>query len=85
MSGLLNRLNLANKFLILGIIALVMVAVPTVLFYRDVAEKVAFNEREALSERGVAQINRLVFDSLRKNDFHNFCLCESCCEHEERD
>jgi methyl-accepting chemotaxis protein len=60
MQHFLNRISLAQKFMILGLIALVVAAVPTVLYYRVTAEQIAFVEREDLSSEAVARLNRVV-------------------------
>ncbi len=60
MSALLSRLRLSQKFAILGAMALIMVAIPTALFFRDVAEQVAFVQRENVSAVAVQKLNRLV-------------------------
>ncbi|MFO1264508.1 MAG: methyl-accepting chemotaxis protein [Rhodoferax sp.] len=60
MSALLSRLRLSQKFAILGAMALIMVAVPTALFFRDVAAQLAFVQREDTSAIAVQKLNRLV-------------------------
>ncbi|MGQ0710946.1 MAG: methyl-accepting chemotaxis protein [Rhodoferax sp.] len=58
--SMLYRLNLAHKFMILGVLALLMVAVPTALFYRGVVEQIAFVQREVASVPAVARLNRAI-------------------------
>ena len=58
--SILNRLNLSLKFLILGLIALVMVAVPAVLYFRSLNAEIAVAERETLASNSVSALNRVV-------------------------
>ena len=56
----LHRISLAQKFMILGLIALVMQAIPTGLFFRTSAAELAFVNREEMGMRAVAALNRIV-------------------------
>ena len=56
----LHRISLAQKFMILGLIALVMQAIPTGLFFRTSAAELAFVNREEQGMHAVAALNRIV-------------------------
>ena len=58
--SILNSLRLAHKFLILGFIALVMVAVPSVLYFRSLAAEINVAERESLASGSVLALNRVI-------------------------
>ncbi len=57
---LLHRLSLAQKFLILGLIALVMVLMPTGLYFKNVLSEVAVAKRESKAGGPVVALNRVV-------------------------
>jgi flagellar biosynthesis/type III secretory pathway M-ring protein FliF/YscJ len=42
----MHRISLSQKFMILGLLALVMVAAPTLVLYRNSAAEIAVVERE---------------------------------------
>ncbi len=56
----LHRLNLAQKFTILGLIALLMVAIPTGLYFKKITAEVRFAEREEMATAAVVTINKVV-------------------------
>jgi len=51
---------LSTKFIVLGLVALVMIAVPTGLYFKNLAAEVAFSEREALAKDAVITLNAVV-------------------------
>jgi hypothetical protein len=57
---LLHRLRLAQKFIILGLIALIMVLVPTGLYFKNSQAEVAFAHREAMATDAVVAMNAVV-------------------------
>ena len=57
---LLHRLNLAQKFLILGVIALIMVVVPTGLYFKNVLSEVAVAKLESRANGPVVALNKVV-------------------------
>ncbi len=58
--ALLHRMNLRTKFLILGALSLVMMLVPTALFFNNVAQQVAFAKGEAAAKDAVIMLNAVV-------------------------
>ena len=60
MSALLSRLQLGQKFAVLGVLAFIMVAIPTVMFFRDASDQLAFAQRESTSSAAFQTLNRLV-------------------------
>ena len=58
--SLLHRLSLAQKFLIQGFVAFVMVAIPTGLYMRLALEDVAQAKRQVQGDKVVAEINRVI-------------------------
>ncbi|MDT8989641.1 methyl-accepting chemotaxis protein [Curvibacter sp. APW13] len=57
---LLHRLSLASKFLILGVISLVMLALPTTLYLQNSLSEVRTAQREASAREAVASLNNVV-------------------------
>jgi methyl-accepting chemotaxis protein len=57
---LLHRIALRTKFLILGFIALALVVIPTALFFREIAQQVAFSENESAAKNAVIALNAVV-------------------------
>ena len=60
MSNLLHRLGLAQKFTVLGLLALCMVALPTVLYLQRAFADVALAQRQVQGGRVVGEVNRVV-------------------------
>ncbi len=60
MSTLLHRLGLAQKFTILGLLALCMVALPTVLYLQRAFSDVALAQRQVQGGQVVSAVNRVV-------------------------
>jgi methyl-accepting chemotaxis protein len=60
MSSLLHRLGLAQKFMILGLLALVMVALPTVLYLQRAFADVALAERQVQGGQAMGEVNRVI-------------------------
>ena len=58
--ALLHRLSLAQKFLILGLIALVMVVVPTGLYFKTVSAQVSVAQLESRASAAVVALNKVV-------------------------
>ena len=58
--SLLHRLSLAQKFLIQGFVAFVMVAIPTGLYMRLALEDVAQAKRQVQGDKVVTEINRVI-------------------------
>ena len=58
--SILYRLNLAQKFIILGVIALFMVMVPTGLYFKKMQTEINVAKREALSSGAVVALNQVV-------------------------
>ncbi len=58
--SLLHRLSLAQKFLILGLIALVMVVVPTGLYFKTVSAQVSVAQLESRASAAVVALNKVV-------------------------
>ena len=58
--SLLHRLSLAQKFLIQGFVAFVMVAIPTVMYMRLALEDVAHAQREVEGGKVLGEINRVI-------------------------
>ncbi|TXH89079.1 MAG: methyl-accepting chemotaxis protein [Rhodoferax sp.] len=58
--SLLHRLNLSAKFMILGAISLVMLAVPSALYFKNAMHEVAVAQREASARDAVASLNNVV-------------------------
>ena len=58
--SILHRMGLAQKFIILGVFALVMVLVPTGLFFKTVRAQVEVATREAMVADAVVLLNRVV-------------------------
>jgi methyl-accepting chemotaxis protein len=57
---LLHRLSLSTKFLVLGLIALVMVAVPTGMYFNRLLAEVHAAKREAMAKDAVVMLNAVV-------------------------
>ena len=57
---LLHRMGLAQKFLVLGVMALVMVLVPTAMYFKYVVAEVQFAERENSGTHSVVLLNKVV-------------------------
>jgi methyl-accepting chemotaxis protein len=57
---LLHRLSLAQKFIILGLVALIMVLVPTGLYFKNSRAEVAAAQREAVATDAVIALNAVV-------------------------
>ena len=57
---LMHRMSLLQKFLILGLLAAIMVLVPTALYFREVAPQVSAAQREASASGMVIALNRVV-------------------------
>ncbi|MEI8324287.1 MAG: hypothetical protein WCH44_02805 [Betaproteobacteria bacterium] len=58
--SLLHRLGLAQKFLILGVIALIMVIVPSGLYFGKSLDDIAFASRETQASTAVVALNRVL-------------------------
>jgi len=58
--SLLHRLSLAQKFLILGLVALVMTAIPSVLYFKKSMSDVAYAQHEDRAMGAVMALNNLV-------------------------
>ena len=58
--ALLHRLSLAQKFLILGLIALVMVVVPTGMYFKTVSAQVSVAQLESRASAAVVALNKVV-------------------------
>ncbi len=58
--ALLHRLSLAQKFLILGLIALVMVVVPTGMYFKTVSTEVSVAKLESRASAPVVALNKVV-------------------------
>ena len=56
----LDRITLSTKFLILGVIALIMVAVPTGLYFNQLTREVADSKKEAAAKDAVVMLNAAV-------------------------
>jgi len=56
----LHRLNLAQKFIILGLIALLMVAIPTGLYFKKITAEAAFADHEERATESVVIMNKVV-------------------------
>jgi methyl-accepting chemotaxis protein len=57
---LLHRLNLAQKFLILGLIALLMVALPSGLYFKRVFADIDAAQREAQGAASLVTLNKVI-------------------------
>ena len=57
---LLHRLSLAQKFIILGLVALIMVLVPTGLYFKNSRAEVAAAQREAIAIDALVSLNAVV-------------------------
>ncbi|MBP6484014.1 MAG: nitrate- and nitrite sensing domain-containing protein, partial [Rhodoferax sp.] len=57
---LLHRLSLSTKFLVLGVIALVMVTVPTGMYFNRLLAEVHAAKREAIAKDAVVMLNAVV-------------------------
>jgi methyl-accepting chemotaxis protein len=57
---LLHRLSLSTKFLVLGVIALVMVTVPTGMYFNRLLGEVHAAKREAMAKDAVVMLNAVV-------------------------
>ncbi|MDQ1260109.1 MAG: hypothetical protein QG643_1933 [Pseudomonadota bacterium] len=60
MSTLMHRLGLAQKFAILGLLALMMVALPTVPYLQRAFADVALAERQVQGGRAMGEVNRVI-------------------------
>ena len=58
--SLLHRLSLAQKFIILGVIALLMVVVPSGLYFKKSWAEVAAANHEAQATDAVVVLNKVV-------------------------
>ena len=58
--SLLHRWGLAQKFLILGVITLIMVAVPTGLYFKRLASDIAVAQQEDRASGAVTALNKVV-------------------------
>lgn len=58
--SVLHHISLRTKFLVLGLVALVMVAVPTGLYFSNISKEVAFAKREAAAKDAVIMLNAVV-------------------------
>jgi len=58
--SLLHRLNLSQKFLILGLIALLMVALPSGLYFQRVFADIDAAEREVQGARSLVMLNKVI-------------------------
>jgi methyl-accepting chemotaxis protein len=58
--SLLHRLNLSHKFLVLGLIALLMVALPSGLYFKRVFADINFAEREVQGARSLVILNKVI-------------------------
>ena len=56
----MHRLGLAQKFMILGLLALVMVALPTVPYLQRAFADVALAERQVQGGRAMGEVNRVI-------------------------
>ena len=56
----LHQIRLANKFLLLGCIALLMVALPTGLYFQNAWGSAAFARQEASGRDAVVALNRTI-------------------------
>jgi len=57
---LLHRLSLSQKFIILGLVALIMVLVPTGLYFKNSRADVAAAQREAIATDALVALNAVV-------------------------
>ena len=57
---LLHRLNLAQKFLVLGLIALLMVALPSGLYFKRVFADIASAQRETQGASSLVMLNKVI-------------------------
>lgn len=57
---LLHRLNLSHKFLVLGLIALLMVALPSSLYFKRALAEVAAAEREVQGSHSLVLLNKVI-------------------------
>jgi methyl-accepting chemotaxis protein len=57
---LLHRLNLSHKFLVLGLIALLMVALPSSLYFKRSLADVAAAEREVQGSHALVLLNKVI-------------------------
>ncbi|HNN16447.1 MAG TPA: nitrate- and nitrite sensing domain-containing protein, partial [Giesbergeria sp.] len=60
MSSFLHRLGLAQKFLILGLLALLMVALPTALYLQRAFADVALAQRQLEGGKAMVEVNRVI-------------------------
>ena len=58
--SILHRLSLSQKFLILGVIALVMVVIPTGFLFKEISSQVAAANLEAKAINSVVALNKVV-------------------------
>ena len=58
--SLLHRMGLAQKFLVLGLLALVMVLVPSAMYFKYVLAEVEFSQRESRGTHSVVLLNKVV-------------------------
>ncbi len=58
--SILHRLNLAQKFIILGVIALFMVVVPTGMYFKKMTTEINVAKRETLATGAVVALNQVV-------------------------
>jgi hypothetical protein len=58
--SLLHRLSLVQKFAVLGVLALIMVAVPSGLYFKNTMVGVATAKREAVATDALVALNAVV-------------------------
>ena len=58
--SLLHRLNLSHKFLVLGLIALVMVALPTGLYFNRTMSDIGAVQREVAGSASLVALNKVI-------------------------
>ncbi len=56
----MHRMSLAQKFLVLGVLALLMVLLPTAMFFTNLSAEVAVAKRETLANHSVVALNQLI-------------------------
>ena len=58
--SLLHRLNLSHKFLILGLLALTMVALPTGLYFSRAFSEISASQREVQGSQPLVRLNKVI-------------------------
>ena len=56
----LHRIHLSTKFMLLGLIALVMVALPTTLYVQNALQAVAYAQKEIQAAQSVTRLNTVI-------------------------